>query len=253
MTRPLSVWFLLLNPLPSSFPQSFTTCLHYPSNSYYWWAGYHHGHGDWSPLAEEPGEKTPTDGRSSLYLCPILLFPSLLLQKHLPPGNHAPEPGIISSRRLNAACGICWLAGHFCFWSCCCCSAAKSRSTLCNLVDCCTRLPSLLLSPRVCSNSYPLSQWYYQTISSSDASFSFCLQYFPASGSSPMSQLFTLGDQSTGASAKGPPMNIQGWLPLELTGLISLLSKGLIRVFSSPTLPPNLWWVKRTQILGDLL
>ena len=55
-----------------------------------------------------------------------------------------------------------------------------------------------------------------------------------------MSQLFTLGDQSIGASAKGPPMNIQSGFPLELTGLISLLSKGLIRVFSSPTLPPNL-------------
>ena len=42
-----------------------------------------------------------------------------------------------------------------------------------------------------------------------------------------MSQLFTLGDQSIGASAKGPPMNIQSGFPLELTGLISLLSKGL--------------------------
>ena len=197
--------------------------------------------------------RTPTDGRSSLSLCPILLFPTLLLQKHLPPGNYAPEPGIISSRRLNAGCGICWQADHFCFWSCCCCSAATSRSTLFNLVDWPPRLPSLLPSPGVCSNSYPLSQRYTQTISFSDASFSFCLQYFPASGSFPTSQLFVLGDQSIGVSAEGPPMNIKGWFPLELTALISLLSKGLTRVFSSPTLPPNLRWVKRTQRLGDLL
>ena len=56
------------------------------------------------------------------------------------------------------------------------------------------------LSPRVCSNSCSLSWWYYLTISSSTVSFCFCLQSFPSSGSSPMSQLFTLGDQSFGAS-----------------------------------------------------
>ena len=65
--------------------------------------------------------------------------------------------------------------------------------------------------------------------------FSFCLQSLPASGSFPMSQLFALGGQSIGASASAwvLPVNIQGWFPLGLTGLISLLSKGLWRVFSS--------------------
>ena len=64
--------------------------------------------------------------------------------------------------------------------------------------------------------------------------FSSCPQSFPASGSFPMSQLFTSGSQSTGASVSAPvlSMNIQGWLPLGLTGLI-LLSEGLSRVFSN--------------------
>ena len=93
------------------------------------------------------------------------------------------------------------------------------------------RLPCPSLSPRVCSNSCPLSWWCHPTVSS----FSSCSQSFPASGSSPMSQLFASGSQSTGASASASvlPVNIQGWFPLGLTGLISLQSKGLSRVFSS--------------------
>ena len=61
------------------------------------------------------------------------------------------------------------------------------------------------------------------------------LQSFPALGSFPMSRLFTSGGQSIEDSVSGSvlPMNIQGWFPLGLTGLISLLSKGLSRVFSS--------------------
>ena len=101
------------------------------------------------------------------------------------------------------------------------------------------------VSARICSNSYPLSQWCYLTISSSVAPF-FCLQYFPASRSFPMSWLLTLGGQSIGtskqkqsigasASASVLPLNIQGWFPLGLTGLISLQSKGLSRVFSNTT------------------
>ena len=57
----------------------------------------------------------------------------------------------------------------------------------------------------------------------------------PASGSFPMSQFFATGGQSIGASAPALPMNIQGWFPLGLTGLISFLSKGLSRVFFSTT------------------
>ena len=76
---------------------------------------------------------------------------------------------------------------------------------------------------------------------------SFCLLSFPASRSFPMSQFFTSGGQSIGASASAsvPPMSIQGWFPLRLAGLISLLSKGLSRVFSNTT-------VQRHQFLGAL-
>ena len=82
----------------------------------------------------------------------------------------------------------------------------------------------LPLSPRVCSNSFPLSHWCYLTISSSATPFSFCLQSFPASGSFPMSRLFPSGSQSTEASASASvlPMHIQGWFSLGRTGLISL-------------------------------
>ena len=99
------------------------------------------------------------------------------------------------------------------------------------------RLPCPPPYPGVCSNSCPLSQWCHPTISSSFVPFSSCLQSLPASGSFPMSQLFASGDQSIGASASASvlPMNIQGWFPLGLTGLISLQSKGLSRVFSNTT------------------
>ena len=99
------------------------------------------------------------------------------------------------------------------------------------------RLPCPSLSPWACSNSCPWSQWCHPTISSSVAPFSSCPQSFPASGSFPLSQSFASGGQSIRASASVSvlPMNIQGWFPLGLTGLISLLSKGLSRVFSSTT------------------
>ena len=82
------------------------------------------------------------------------------------------------------------------------------------------RFSCLSLSPRVCSNSCPLSWWCHPTISSSVTHFSPCPQSFPASGSFPMSGLFTWGGQSIGASASASvlPMNIQGWFPLRLTG-----------------------------------
>ena len=90
-------------------------------------------------------------------------------------------------------------------------------------------------SPGVCLNSCPFSQWCYLTISFYVTPFSSCSQSFPASGSFPMSRLFTSGGQRTGASASVLPMNIQGQFPLGLTALISLLSKGLLKVFSSTT------------------
>ena len=91
-------------------------------------------------------------------------------------------------------------------------------------------------SPGACSNSCPSSLWCHPATSYSVVPFS-CPQSFPASGSFPMSQLFTSGGQSIGASASTSvlPMNIQDWFPLGLTGVISLLSKGLSRVFSNTT------------------
>ena len=96
-----------------------------------------------------------------------------------------------------------------------------------------TRFLCPSLFPRVCSDSCPLSQRGHPTISSSVKPFSFCPRSFPASVSFPMSQLFESGSQSTGASAPVLLMNIQGWFPLGLTGLISLQSKGFSRVFST--------------------
>ena len=100
-----------------------------------------------------------------------------------------------------------------------------------------TRFPFRPLSSRVHSRSCPLSHWYYPTISSSVIPFSSCLQSSPALGSFSMNQLFTSGGHSIGVppSASVLPMNIQGWFSFGLTDLISLLSKGLSRVFSSTT------------------
>ena len=114
-----------------------------------------------------------------------------------------------------------------------------------------TRLPCPSPSLGAYLNSCPLSQWYHPAISSSVAPFSSCPQSFPASGSFPMNQFFASCGQSMGVSALASiiPMNILGWFPLGLTGLISLQSKGLSRVFSSPTVwkhqffsaQPSLW------------
>ena len=109
------------------------------------------------------------------------------------------------------------------------------------------RLPCLSPTPRACSNSCPLSQWCHPTISSSVVPFSSCPQSFPASGPFIMSQLFASGGQSIGTSASASvlPTNIQDRLPLGLTGLISLQSKGLSRVFSNTT-------VQKHQFFGTL-
>ena len=92
-------------------------------------------------------------------------------------------------------------------------------------------------TPRVYPNSCPLSQWCHPTFSSSVVPFSSCPQSFPASGSFPMSQLFTSSGQSIGVAASTSvlPMNAHDWSPLGWTGWISLQSKGLSRVFSNTT------------------
>ena len=90
-----------------------------------------------------------------------------------------------------------------------------------------TRLPCPSPSPGACSNSCPLSWWCHPTILYSVIPFSSCPQSFAASESFPMSQFFTSGGQSIGTStsASALPINIQGWFPLGLNGLISLMSK----------------------------
>ena len=99
------------------------------------------------------------------------------------------------------------------------------------------RPPCPLPTPRAYSSSCPSCWWCHLTISSSVIPFSSCLQSFPASGSFQMSQFFASGGQSIGVSASALvlTMNIQDWFPLGWTGLISLQSKGLSRVFSNTT------------------
>ena len=110
-----------------------------------------------------------------------------------------------------------------------------------------TRPPCPSPTPGVHSNSLPSSQWYYPAISSSVTSFSFCPHFSPTSGSFLISCFFTSGNQSVGASTTASilPMNLQGWFPLGLTGLISLQSKELSRVFSNTT-------IQKHQLFGVL-
>ena len=149
-------------------------------------------------------------------------------------------PNIIS---LNLFLSIFFIDTH------CCCSVARLWLTLCDPMDCSTPgfPPCPSLSPGVCSNSCPLSQWCHPTISSSVVSFSSCPQSFPGSGSFPVSRLFASGGQSIGSSASVFPMNIESWFPLGLTGLISLLSKGLSRVFDT-TLQKHQFFVTQLSL-----
>ena len=116
-----------------------------------------------------------------------------------------------------------------------------------------TRLPCLSPLPRACSNPCPSSLWYHPTISSSVVPFSSCLQSFPASGPFQMSQHFASGSQSIEASASASvlPMNIQGWFPLGLTGWISLLPKGLLRVFSNITVKEHQFFSAQPSLWSD--
>ena len=111
-----------------------------------------------------------------------------------------------------------------------------------------TRLPCPSPTPRVYSDSCPLSWWCHPNISSSVIPFSSRFQSFPASGSFQMSQFFISGGQSIGVSASASvlPVNIQDWFPLGWTGWISLQSKGLSRVSSNTT-------VEKHQFFGTQL
>ena len=126
-------------------------------------------------------------------------------------------------------------------------SIAQSCLTLCDPMNRSTQgLP--LPTPGIHLNTCPSSRWCHPAISSSVVPFSSCPQSLPASGSFPMSQLFTSGGQSTGASASASvlPKNTHSWSPLEWTGWISLQSKGLSRVFSNTT-------VQKHQFFGAQL
>ena len=109
-------------------------------------------------------------------------------------------------------------------------------------------------TPRVHSDSCPLSQWCHPTISFSAVAFSSCLQSFPALGSFPMSQFITSGGQSieVSASASVLPVHIQDWFPLRWTGWISLQSKGLSRVFSNIMVQKHLFFSAQFSKVGNI-
>ena len=114
-------------------------------------------------------------------------------------------------------------------------SVAQSCPTLCDSMDC--NMPGLPIHYQLLelAQLMAISQWCHPTISSSVIPFTSRLQSFPGLGSFQISQLFASDGQSIGVSASALvlSMNIQGWFPLGLTGLISLQSKGLSRVFTT--------------------
>ena len=133
----------------------------------------------------------------------------------------------------------------------CCCSVAQLCQTLCDPMD--RSMPGFPVLHHLPEFAHTHVYWVGDAIQPSHAlcPFSSCLLSFPASGSFPMSWLFASGGQSFGASASASVLsvNVQGWFPLGLTGLISLLSKGLSGVFSNSTVwkhqffsaQPSLW------------
>ena len=133
---------------------------------------------------------------------------------------------------------------------------AKSQTRL-KWLSSSSRPPCPSPTPGVHSNSRPSSQWCHPAISSSVIPFSSCPQSLPASESSPVSQLFAWGGQSTGVSALASflPKNTQDWSPLEWTGWVSLQSMGLSRVFSNTAVQKHhhsskasilRWYISRT-------
>ena len=128
------------------------------------------------------------------------------------------------------------------------CSGAQWCPPLCDPMNC--TMPGFPILHYLLEFAQTHIHWVDDAIQPSFATpFSSCLQSFPASGSFPVSWLFTSDGQSIGTSALVLPMNIQCWCPLELTTLISLLSKGLSGIFSSTTVwkhqffgtQPSLW------------
>ena len=138
---------------------------------------------------------------------------------------------------------VCWwnILNTDCY--CCCCSVAQLCPTLCDPMDCSmSGLPVLHYLPKFAQIHV------HPAISSSDALFSFCPWSLPASGTWPMSQRLASDDHNTGASKSVLPMSIQGWFPFRLTSLISLLSKGLLGVFSTTTVQRHQFFVVLTSL-----
>ena len=126
---------------------------------------------------------------------------------------------------------------HICSMCCCCCSIAKSCPISCNAMTCSMPgFPTFIMSPSLLSILGIESVIPFNHLILCHPIL-LLASVFPRIRSFPVSLLFASGGQSIGASASPSvlPMNIQGWFPLSLIGLISLLSKGLSRVFSSNT------------------
>ena len=115
-----------------------------------------------------------------------------------------------------------------------------------------TRLPCPSPTPRAYSNLCPLSWWWHPTISCSVIPFSPCLQTFPACGSFSMWPL-EKGGQSIGVSASASvlPMNFQDWFPLGWASWISLLSKGLSRIFSNTTIQKHQFFSAQLSLYSN--
>ena len=132
-------------------------------------------------------------------------------------------------------------------------SVQFSHSVVSDSASPCTAASQTSLSITNSRSLCPSSRWCHTTISSSVVPFSSCLQSFPASESFLMSQFFTSGGQSIEASASASvlPMNIQGSFPVGLTGLISLLSKALSRVFSITTVWKHQFFADQTSLWSN--
>ena len=188
-----------------------------------------------------------------------LLCPWNTRGKNTGVGSHSLFRGIFPTQGLNPGLLYCRqvlyhvshqgnLKNIYC---CCCCSVAK-LCQLCNPVN--GSLPGFpVLSSWVWANSCLLSWWCHPTILSSVAPLSYYPQSFLPSGSFPVNQLFASGGESIGASASASvlPMNIQDWFSVRLTGLISLQSKGLSRVFSNTTVQKHQFFSARLSLWPD--
>ena len=131
----------------------------------------------------------------------------------------------------------CSQSQRHCGWSCCCCSVTQLRPTLWDPMDC--SMPDFPVLHSLPDSAQIYIHWVSDAIQpSSVIPFSSCPQSFPASWSFPVSWLFSPGGQRIGVSVSTSVllMNIQGWFPLGLTGMISLQSKKISRVLSGTTI-----------------